>query len=248
MEKFKQILETRNERAVEAARDRENAPERPLDELVVDDQEILGQSVHLRSSVYEGAKNTVNSLDKQFTRVRNENPAAKARDTYLSYRKDRIGLKIERLEHQITKDPTSRQGKRRQKELEMFKKRLEWREGQSNKRENKYTTRTEKYTKRSTNREKEQKEQVDKYIAKKIEAMRRKEARKLLKSEGIGRLSVIERNKYLATMPTEAKKRLLREAILSVREANIRKGKLDHEYQVDESKPKRKIGHYERTV
>jgi hypothetical protein len=129
-----------------------------------------------------------------------------------------------------------------------MKKRLGWRKGQSNKRENKHTSRAKNQIERSLDRKKKQEEQIDQYIAKKIEAMRRKETRKLLKNKGFSRLDIIKRNNYFAAMPTEAKKRLIREAILSIRESNIRKGKLDHKYQVDETKPKRKIGYYERTV
>jgi flagellar biosynthesis/type III secretory pathway chaperone len=130
MKKFEQTIEARNERLTAATIDRENAPERPLNKLIVDDQEILGQSRHLRRSITEGASNTIDLLDKKITKIRNLNPAAKARDTYLSYREDRITLKIERLRQQNTKDPISRQGKRRQRKLEMYEKKT-WLEKRS---------------------------------------------------------------------------------------------------------------------
>lgn len=224
------------------------APERDLDNLITDDQEILGHSGGLSKDMREGTKDAMNAADGRLTALRQTNPASKLRDAYLAYRRDRIAGKVDRLERLISENPTSRSSKRRQKELEMFRKRHKWREGQIEKRGKKAVNRGEKFTHRITKRNEKFQEQVDKYITDKVEAMRRKEQRKLMKREGVSKLNPAERARFLANLPPETKKRLTREAILAVREKNIKQGKLDWLYGVDETKDVRKVGSYGRTV
>lgn len=242
------ISAEQEQRGLNATIDRMTAPERNLDNLITDDQEILGQSGSLRRELRDGTKGAMNTVDKHLARLRNTNPLSKTRDAYLAYRRDRIAGKVDRLERLVAENPTSRLGKRRQKELEMFRKRHKWREGQIEKRGKKAINRGEKVTNRITKRNEKFQEQVDKYIADKVEAMRRKEQRKLMKREGISRLNPAERARFIANLPAETKKRLTREAILAVREKNIKQGKLDWLYDVDETKDVRKVGSYGRTV
>lgn len=235
-------------RGLNATLDRLAAPERDLDQLITDDQEILGQSIHLGREMSHGTKSVMNAMDRQLASLRQKNPGSKLRDAYLSYRRDRIALKIDRLERLVTTNPESRLNKRRKKELDMFKKRLKWREGQIENRFKKATSRTEKAATRLTGRDEKLQQQIDKYVASKVEAMRRKEERKLLKREGVSKLNPAERARFIANLSAETKKRLTREAILAVREENIRKGKLDWLYEVDTEKDRRDVGTYERTA
>lgn len=238
----------RKDQTLKASIDRFFAPERDIDHLITDDQEILGQSTHLRRKLRQGTKDTMNAVDQHTQALRRLNPASKLRSAYLTYRRHRIALKVDRLEQLVTTNPNSVLNKRREKELDMFKKRLKWRDNQIGERHKKFTDRRVKASKRHTERTEKFQDQIDKYITKKIEAMRRKEQRKLLKTESISHLSPGERAKYLAELPAETKKRLTREAILAIREKNIRKGKLDWLYEVDVEKDRRDMGNYERTV
>jgi hypothetical protein len=240
-----------NERnVVFATADRFFAPERPLDKLITDDKEILGQSRYLRREMSQTTRNTMNAVDKDLLQLRELNPLTTTRDSYLAYRRNRIAAKIERLERKAAASPDTLLGRHRKRTTEMFKKRQAWREGQIKNRSRNKVTRSEKLTKRVEKRDEKFQAQVDMYVNKKIEAMRRKEIRNRLKEEKIGRFDVSERNRFLAKLPAETKKRITREAILAVRESNIKKGKLqpgyNYSYVYDKKQPKRKVNDYER--
>lgn len=246
------VIARRRELALNAKIDRATAPERDLDDLITDDQEILGHSGTLGKDMREGTRDVMNTVDKMYVSARNLNPASKLRDSYLTFRRDRLTRKVEELEQKVSTGPDTFLNRRQKARLEMLKNRREWKNRLLEKRDKKYTARAEKLGVRAGKRSEKFQQQVDKYIAGKIEAMRRKEQRKLLKEHGFGRtsraLSPVERARFLANLPPDTKKRLTREAILAVREQNIKKGKLDWLYEVDETKDTREVGSYGRTV
>lgn len=246
--KVLEIVARRRELALNARIDRESAPERDLDNLITDDQEILGHSGGLGKNMREGTRGVMNTIDKAYVAARNLNPANKLRDTYLEYRRDRLTRKIESLEQTVAASPDTFLARRQKARLEMLKNRKEWKNHLLKKRDKKYTARAEKLGGRRDKRNEKFQKQVDKYIADRVEAMRRKEQRKLLKREGVSKLNPVERARFIASLPAETKKRLTREAILAVREKNIKQGKLDWLYDVDETKDVRKVGSYGRTV
>ncbi len=230
-----------SDRKQEAEDDYSDAPERPLDQLITDDKEILGERPSpLRVSYRDRADSIVKKIEK----AEENRGVAGTREKYLKYRNNSTDIKIARLQAKLANSSGSFIAKQidrqRQLTLENLQYRKKRRTGQINILEQKRQDKPEELRK-----------EIDKLVNAKIDAMHRKAQRKVLKDEhGIDRYNFVKRAEFLAKISKEDKQKITREAILMVRRKNIEKGMLDATYVVnDAAVNKRNIGgSYERTV
>ncbi len=224
---------------------------RSTEKLVTDDTEILGESPSVKTEFHAKAKDATQTLDKTITEARVHSPLRSWRTSRIESSRDHYKRKVDRLQRKIDLHPNSLLNKWRKSELDTFQKRVSWRNKKLAKHAGKVEKIQTKHDNRSKKRNEALKKRVDYYVDKKIEAMRRKEERKLLRKEGItarGPLDKKDRVRFLANLPEDQRKAITRAAILEVRRENIRRGKLDATYEVDESQKTRKINDYERTI
>lgn len=216
----------------------ENEQRRDL--LITDDKEILGNSTHLRMAVHETSKSITNGLHSKMTEGRNA--LATPTTKILEYRRDKKQKQVEQYE---LKHPQGTRTKAQEKRLQMLKTRAEVLSGWAKQRHNRHASRIEKLGKAKSDRQEKYQKQIDGYVHRKILSMQRKQLR-----ERNGRkINKHEHVRYFNSLSEENKKRIVRDAIVAVRQENIRKGILAEEYEVDETATIRKIGeHYARAT
>lgn len=239
--------EVTSERALAARRDRaEQDILRPAESMVVDDKEILGNSEFVNLQVQEAQHDITNY--RAATEFRDS--LATPRNNYVDWRRKRIQQKVERLERKVNASPDTRWNRHRQKTLDMFKNRVKWREGQLAKRSEAKSKRGEALAARIDKRDIKLQKEIDNIVNKKIEAQRRKVERANYKADRGHRFShfvihPFERTKYLDSLTPEQKQEITKQAILNVREKNIKKGQLDVSHSVDPNRDTREVNDYE---
>ncbi len=239
-EKIAAYREVRQDRKEAAQLDYDTAPDRPLDELITDDKEILGSQPNLLQGRYR--QKTDKIVDKIET-AEDKKDTAGLREQYLDYRKNRINIKIARLQENLNNSSGSFLSKHIDRQRRQKLKELQYgqniRTGQMSKLERKRQTKPEMLQK-----------EIDAIVKKKIEAMNRKAQRKILREQhGINSHNIVKRADFLAKITPNQKREIVREAIKLVRKRNIERGLLDSIYEVDDTANKRKIGdNYARTV
>ncbi len=191
----------------------------PLNDLVTHDKEILGDKTSplLVASYRNRADRLVNRIEKAEGRVDEKG----MRERYLNHRKNRVDIKIERINKKMLNSPDSflsRQiNRQRRQKLKALRYGQKIRSKHIKHHEHKRTTKPEELRKK-----------IDQLVDKKIRSQQRKARRHILEREhGIGRFNHVKRADFLAKMKPEDKKKIVREAILLVRRDNIRKGKID---------------------
>lgn len=240
-EKIAAYRELRQDRKEAAQLDYDTAPDQPLDDLITDDKEILGNQSNLFYGRYR--QKTDKIIDKIET-AEGKKDTAGLREQYLGYRKNRTDIKIARLQEDLNSISGSflsqhidRQRRQKLKELQRAQ---NIRTGQIGKLERKRQNKPEMLQK-----------EIDAIVKKKIEAMNRKAQHKILREQhGINSHNIAKRAEFLAKITPDQKRMILREAIKLVRKKNIERGLLDDPtYEVDDTADRRKIGgHYARTV
>jgi hypothetical protein len=231
----------RSDRKQEAEDDYSHALERPLDQLITDDKEILGEKSSLLRGRY---RNKADKIVKEIENAKDKTDVAGTREKYLKYRNDCTDIKIARLQEKLANSSGSFIAKHIDIQRRLTLENLQYRKKR----------RTSQIGGLETARQdkpEDLRKNIDKLVDAKIDAMYRKAQRKVLKDEhGIERHNFVKRAEFLAKISNKDKQKIMREAILIVRKKNIEKGVLDASYEVNgEAVNKRKIrGLYERTV
>lgn len=221
----------------ELTRDQEN--------LVTDDIEILGESPQFKAEYHQKASDAAHNVDTAVAKMRIHNPIRTVRRKLIESNIDHLQHKIDRIEQKVAIKPNTPWNRYMQLRADAYKTRIKIK----NRKLNKHTERTEKINAGLANRKEQRdetlKKRLDWYVHKKIEAERRKIARREHKS--FRPLPAREVANYLAKLPDDEKKRITRQAILEIRKDNIRKGNLDWTYRIDDTnETTRKIKDYER--
>lgn len=190
----------------------------PLDDIVTHDREILGDKAS--PLLVASYRNRADRLVRRVEKAEGSKDELGMRERYLNYRKDRVDIKIERINKKMLNSPDSflsRQiNRQRRQKLKALRYGQKIRTKLIDNQEQKRKTKPEELRKK-----------IDQLVDKKIRSQQRKAQRHILEREhGIGRLNHVKRSEFLAKMTPEDKKKIVREAILLVRRDNIRKGKL----------------------
>jgi len=231
----------RSDRKQEAEDDYSDAPERPLDQLITDDKEILGEKSSLLRGKY---RDKADSIVKKIENAEENRDVAGTREKYLKYRNNRTDIKIARLQEKLASSSGSFIAKHIDRQRRLTLENLQYRRKRR-------TGRIGGLETARKNKLEELRRDIDKLVNAKIDAMHRKAQRKVLKDEhGIDRHNFVKRAEFLAKMSKEDKRKITREAILMVRKKNIEKGVLDATYEVNDAAVSRRNirGIYERTV
>lgn len=241
-------MQARDDRRGRARMTREAAVAQRLEQgaLITDDKEILGQSLHLRRSIRGTSLSVMGGLHK--ARVGIRNGASTPRKKYLEVFRNRNDLKIQKLEEKIATNPDAPEFKRDREWLAMHKARRSHWQNKLEKQSVKKSGRVDRFNAKSGVREDKYQRQIDSYIHKKVEALRKKEFRGQQKSEGIGKFDYRAQAEYFRRLPEEEKRRITAEAIEAIRAKNIKKGKLGKDYAADLHDVTRSIDNYERAV
>ncbi len=190
----------------------------PLDNIVTHDREILGEKAS--PLLVASYRNRADRLVGRVEKAEGSKDELGMRERYLNYRKNRVDIKIERINKKMLNSPDSflsRQiNRQRRQKLKALRYGQKIRTKLIDNQEQKRKTKPEVLRKK-----------IDQLVDKKIRSQQRKARRHILEREhGIGRLNHVKRSEFLAKMTPEDKKKIVREAILLVRRDNIRKGKL----------------------
>lgn len=240
-EKITAYREVRQDRKDAAQDDYDNAPVRPLDALITDDIEILGNQPGLLRGRYR--QKTDKIIDKIETAEDNKD-APGTREKYLDYRKNRIDIKIARLQETLNNSAGSFLSKQIDRQRRQKLKQLQYGQGIS-------SGQMGKLEKKRQNKPENLQREIDAIVKKKVDAMQRKAQRKILREQhGVHSYNVVKRAEFLAKITPDQKRVVIREAIKLVRKQNIERGLLDDAaYEVDDSAGKRIIGgNYGRTI
>lgn len=197
----------------------------PLDNIVTHDREILGDKASplLVASYRNRANSLVDRIEKAEGRVDEKG----MRERYLNHRKNRVDIKIERINKKMLDSPNSFLSRQINRQRRQKLKALRY--GQKIRTKFIHQHEQERKTKPEELRKK-----IDQLVDKKIRSQQRKAQRRILEREhGIGRFNHVKRTEFLAKMTPEDKKRIVREAILLVRRDNFRKGKIDVDIPLD---------------
>lgn len=224
---------------------REVADDR-YERLITDDKEILGESTHLRRSLRGTTRDITNEVHGAHAALCQV--ASKPREGYLTVFRNRNELKIYKLEQKIASDPDAPHHKRDKEWLAMHKARRDHWQGKLGKQESKREARTTKLSEKTEARHERYQSYIDKYMHKKIEAIRKKEYRQMQKEQSIGRFNHGAQVEFFRRLPEVQKRRITQEAILAVRDKNIQKGNLRDDYLVEPGEIIRSIDNYERSV
>lgn len=249
-QRYRAAIKQNNEEMAQI--DREFAPERELNKLITDDKEILGRDTHLGRDMRQKTRDITNAVHEQYVDARKA--LGTPRDQYLEFRRDRIALKVQRLERKVAENPTTLYGKHLKNELDMFKKRQAWRERQITQRGNKHSGRVDTLTNRKRERNERYHDHMDRYVQKQIEIYRKKEIERRMQQAGIDPkdpMQARQRVDFIKNLSKKDQQVITRNAILDIREKNIREGKLNWRYAVTtpEDKDKiRKIHEYHRAT
>lgn len=235
------------ERVLAARRDRsEQDILRPAESMIVDDKEILGKSEFVNLQVQQAQHDIINY--KATTELRDS--LVTPRKNYVDWRRKRIQIKVDRLQRKVDASPDTRWNRHRKKTLDMFKNRVEWRKGQLNKYAESKTKRAEVLSGRIDKRNVQLQKEIDHVINKKIEAQRRKVERTMYKNDKGHTFSSfvihpIERTNYMNSLTAAQRQEITKQAILNIREKNIKKGRLDVSHAVDPNTESREVNDYE---
>lgn len=233
---------------------------RPLDALKTDDKEILGQN---KDRLFKDRYRKVADIIEQRIEKAEERVISKddtldqqkqkkyRREKYLEYRNNRTDIKITRLKNKLENSNGSflarqidRQRRQKLQQLEFVQKL--------------HTSQLGRLEQKRQNKPEELRKKIDKMVEKKVNAMYRKELRKRRLIEqgekGIGNYNVAKRTahkaEFIAKMKPEDKMKIVREAILLARRQSIEKGRLDMNYEVDntldDDKTRQVTEHYGR--
>ncbi len=212
----------------------------PLNDILTHDKEILGEKTSplLVTSYRNRADRLVDRIEK--AEGRSDEPGM--RERYLKYRKDRVDIKIARINKKMLDSPDSflsRQiNRQRRQKLKALRYGQKIRTKFIHQHEHKRTTKPEELRKK-----------IDQLVDKKIRSQQRKAQRHILEREhGIGRFNHVKRTEFLAKMKPEDKKKIVREAILLVRRDNIRKGKIDADTPLGFTKVRKVTDEYGRGI
>lgn len=236
-EKFTAHQEAKQARKDEAQADYEAAQltldvDRPLDALVTDDKEILGQKSEqlFRDRYRNKTDSIVRKIGKAETNIDNKG----LREQYLDFRTNRVNIKIARVEEKLANTPDSflmkyiNNGRRfRLRELQHSRRVIS-------------NSASHLETKRQNKPESLQKK-IDDLVKKKVDAMYKKAQRKEMRENGIEAHNFVARAEFLAKMSPDTKKKIAREAILLARKKSIEKGTLDASHTVDQTLNMRKV-------
>lgn len=240
-EKITAYREVRQDRKNTAQDDYDNTPDQALDELITDDKEILGNQPNLLHGRYR--QKTDKIIDKIETAEDNKDTAG-TREKYLDYRKNRIDIKIARLQETLSNSSGSFLSKQIDRQRRQKLKQLQYNQ-------NIRTGQMSKLEKKRQNKPENLQKEIDAIVKKKVDAMQRKAQRKILREQhGIHGYSVVKRAEFLAKITPDQKRVIVREAIKLARKQNIQRGLLDDAaYEVDDTADKRMIGgNYGRTI
>ncbi len=239
-EKIAAYREVRQDRKEAAQEDYDTAPDRPLDELITDDKEILGNQPSLLHSRYR--QKTDKIIDKIET-AEGKKDTAGLREQYLDHRKNRTDIKIARLQEDLNSSSGAFLSKQIDRQRRQKLKQLQYSQ-------NVRTVQMGKLEHKRQNKPEMLRKEIDAIVKKKIEAMNRKAQRKILREQhSIETHNIAKRAEFLAKITPDQRREIVREAIKLVRKKNIERGLLDPTYDVDDTAAKRKIGgHYARTV
>lgn len=237
--------EARQARKDEAALDYESAQatldqERPIDNLLTDDKEILGEkSEHLfRDRYRRKADNIMNKVEKAESNIDTKG----MRERYVGYRINRTDIKIARVEEKLARSSDSflmkyvNNGRRyKLNELKHSKQVLS---------RSSSTLETKRRAKPEELRKK-----IDEHVKKKVDAMYKKAQRQALRAEGIKAHNFVKKTEFIAKLAPDEKKKIVREAMLLVRKNNIEKGRIGSSLGVDTGLSTRKVtNEYGRTI
>lgn len=232
---------------------------RPLDALITDDREILGDKKdslfrdryrHIADVIDTRIEKAEERVIKPDDTVDERQQKKYRREKYLEYRNNRADAKIARLQEKIDNSPKSTLSKyinhQRKQTINIL-----------NRNKSVFDHQQIKLEQKRQNKPEQLKKKIDQLVNRKIEAMYRRELRKrrLLDQDakGIGKYDIVKRAahkaEFIAKMKSDEKKRIVREAILLVRKQNIEKGRLEPDYGVDDTLDSRKVTeHYGRTI
>lgn len=216
--------------------------------LITDDIEILGESLHLRRSAREASHKISDILHASYNTARDT--ASIPGNFYRNAQKNKNGHKIERLKQKIAANPDAPHFEKERQWIKMYEARSNHHDRKIRKSIGKSEKRAEKLSNKNEAREQRYQKHIDEYIHKKIDAVRKKQYRRLQKQEGIGRYNRGMQAEFFRRLPDAEKRAITLQAILAVRQKNIRKGKLDEGYDVavDNNIVRREIDNYERAV
>jgi len=222
---FNRLTTTGRERNEEADLDYENTLIRPIDQLITDDKEILGD--HARGLFRDVARKKADTLVEKVDLAEAVKDTITMREKYLEVRSDFTKVRIDKLNTRIENSPdnflTQRlNGWRREKlhDLEAKnKKRAKSASGAEKKRQEK---------------PEELRKKIDGLVKKKVDAMHKRAQRIELRRNGIGKYNVVKRAEFLAKLTPDDKKRIVREAIRQAHKNSVELGRLDRGYSVDD--------------
>lgn len=210
---------------------------RPVDQLRTDVTEMLGE----RTGVLEGHyRRKADSIHEKVQKAEHNKDHKGMRESYLRYRNDRATIKIQRIQEKTSGKPGGLLDRQRHVSVKNLEYKQKIRNNQINALETKRQNKPEQLQKK-----------IDQLIQKKLKAVMRKAERNVLREQhGVRKHDFAKRAEVLARLTPQQKRQIVREAILLVRRENIARGKLDDDYEVDDTNPqKRDTGFgYERTT
>jgi hypothetical protein len=219
------LTTTGKERNHQADLDYGSTLERPVEELITDDKEILGD--HARGLFRDQARKKADNLVDKIARAEGAKDTVTRREKYLEARSNFTQTRIDKLEARIENSSDN-----------MFTKRLNgWRREKLRDLKAKNKKRTASITsieKKRQGRPEELQRNIDKLVKNKIDAMHKKAQDVELRRNGIKKHNILKRHEFLAKLTPDDKKRIVREAIRQVRKKNVELGRLERGYSVDD--------------
>jgi len=220
------------ERNKQADHDYDNFLERPLDQIITDDKEILGD--HARGIFRDTARKKADTLVKKIGHAEDVKDIVSVRERYLDVRANFTSIRIDKLKARIENSPDN-----------LITKHLNgWRREKLYDLETKNRKRT--LAKKAIEKERQEKpealqKKIDELVKKKVDAMHRKAQREILSNNGIKKHNIVKRAEFLAKLTPEDKKRIVREAIRQARKKNVELGRLGINYSVDDISNENKV-------
>ena len=199
-----------------------------LRELQTDDKEILGSSLHLRRSMHNTTRSLINNT--QMAVARGKNVLSTPKNRYLELRRNATKAKYERKQARVGTSHFKFMNKHYQNVADKHRKKSSDAESRFSKHTSVMKGRVETAAGNAASRNEAYEKRIDYYVAKKIEAERRKQLRMLKREKRAEGLSYFERARFVDALSQEDKIRIKNEAIKAVRAENIKKGKLEEEY------------------
>lgn len=218
-------MQARDDRKRQAREDYNDVLDRPIDQLLTDDREILGS--HTRGLFRDRARRKADGLVEKISQAEGVKDSVTMREKYLDARKNFTQVRINKLEGRIAKSSNNLLTKhlnawRREKLHDLNAK---------NKKRADTISHTEK---KRQEKPEEIRKKVDETVKKKVDAMYKKAQRVALRERGIRKHNTLRRHEFLANLTPEYKTRIVREAIRQVRKKNIERGTLGAGYQIDD--------------